>query len=176
MKRDVNIVIAALIILIVGFSILTGVTIIAIFNDFKLGDDVHIREVLLSTFNNYSRNEHKTIHIITFLILYALLNAAMVYILILLKRGLTAIKKGEIFTVKQTREFRMGGNGLIVYALAKYAVLSLYGTLTFLFTPLIILKAFMPFLIVYLLGRVALIISHMTEKGEYLKKENDLTI
>lgn len=173
MKRDVNIVIAAIVVLIIGFTILTGVTIISIFNDFNLGDDVPIREVLLSTFNNYSLADN--IHIITFLALYAMLNAAMVYILILLKRGLTAIKKGEIFTIKQTREFKMGGNGLIVFALAKYALFCFYGILAF-HAPLIILKAFMPFLIVYLLGRVVLIVSHMTEKGEYLKKENDLTI
>ncbi len=173
MKRDVNIVIAAIAILIIGFIILTGVTTVAVFKDFIVGGDVYIREVLLNQFHNYSLSNN--FHITTYLALYSLLSAAMVYILILLKRGLTAIKKGEIFTDKQTREFRKGGNGLIVYALAKYAISCLYGILEF-NSPLVIIKAFMPFLIVYLLGRVALIISHMTEKGEYLKNENDLTI
>ncbi len=172
MKENVRIIVSMLWFLIIVFTFYSIVSSVAIFINFELGGDVFIRDMLLDRFPNYKLSDN--IWIIIFLTVHAILNWYIVYILFVLKR---AFSSGEpaLFTKLQTLQLKTGGNGLITYALLNYMLWSISGLLFF-HSPLVVLQVFLPFLIVYMLGRLALVISYMTEKGTFLKEETDLTI
>ena len=92
-----------------------------------------------------------------------------------LHKCLHQIKKGNLFYHTQGDELRKAGATIIIFAKSKYLLFCTMGTMVYI--DLAILFTEIPaFLALYLLGKVILLMSHMAEKGEYIKEEIDLTI
>ncbi len=110
-----------------------------------------------------------------FFVLYALLQGYLVYVLITLYRSFNRLKKGEIFYKKQADEFKRAGGGIIIFAKVKYLLFCIVGVCFFrgLF---VFIKEIPMFLVVYLLGKLVLVLYYLAEKGTFLKEETDLTI
>lgn len=174
MKRDLRFIVITLNVLAVFFIVYTTLLAAAACFNFTIGEGVHIREPLLSQFQHYTTTTSNT-SVIIFLVLNSLLNAFMAYILLVLKNALSAVGGQKLFTAVQVTQLKKAGNGLIAYALLKYLLYCFFG-FGFFMSPLIFLKALMPFIVVSLLGRLALVVAHMAKKGEALKEENELTI
>lgn len=110
-----------------------------------------------------------------FFVLYALLLGYLVYVLVHLYRSFNRLREGEVFYNKQATEFRRAGGGIIIFAKCKYLLFCIVGV--YFFRGLtIFIKEIPMFLVVYLLGKLVLVLYYLAEKGTFLKEETDLTI
>lgn len=110
-----------------------------------------------------------------FFVLYAVLLGYLVYVLIQLYRSFARLQRGDVFYDKQAAEFRRAGSGIIIFAKCKYLLVCIFGV--YFFRGLFIFITEIPmFLVVYLLGKLVLVLHYLAEKGTFLKEETDLTI
>ncbi|MDV6167548.1 DUF2975 domain-containing protein [Flavobacterium sp. DG1-102-2] len=110
-----------------------------------------------------------------FCIAYGLL---LIYIIIGITcfyRCLLRIEKGKMFYHTQGNQFRRAGSTFIIFAKVKYVLFVATGTLLY-FDVKIFFTEIPAFLALYLIGKLILVMSHMAEKGEFIKEENELTI
>lgn len=88
---------------------------------------------------------------------------------------LLRIEKGQMFYYEQGTEFRKVGGNIIIFAKVKYVLFCLVGILSY-FDITQFFKQIPQLLLLYLVGKLILIMSYMAEKGEFIKEENELTI
>jgi len=110
-----------------------------------------------------------------FLGLYSALLGYLVFVLVRLYKSFDNLQKGNVFYPKQSKEFKAAGNGIIIFAKCKYLLFCSFGALPF-HDFGIFFKEVAPFLVVYLLGKLILVLYYLAEKGEYLREETDLTV
>ncbi len=110
-----------------------------------------------------------------FCVAYALLIVYLIYGIIRFYRCITKIENGKMFYTKQGEEFRKAGIAIIGFAKLKYFLFCGFGMLYF-FDSGILFRQLPSFLAIYLLGKLILLMSYMTQKGEFVKQENELTI
>jgi hypothetical protein len=110
-----------------------------------------------------------------YFVCYALLLCYLVYVLVQLNRSFNRLEKGNIFYEKQATEFKRAGAGLIIFAKCNYLIYCGFGALCFRS-----LQSFMTeipqFLLIYLAGKLVLVLYYLAEKGTFLKEEAELTI
>jgi len=88
---------------------------------------------------------------------------------------LLKIEKGQMFYYEQGAEFRKVGGRIIIFAKVKYVLFCLVGILSY-FDITQFFRQIPQLLLLYLVGKLILIMSYMAEKGEFIKEENELTI
>lgn len=104
--------------------------------------------------------------------------ALLVYVMtgiVRLYKCLLKIEKGQMFYNEQGIQFRKVGGTIIVFAKLKYLLFCFTGIMSYLDISTF-LKQIPAFLVLYLTGKLILVMSYMAEKGEYIKEENELTI
>ncbi|PZR23835.1 MAG: hypothetical protein DI539_02350 [Flavobacterium psychrophilum] len=102
------------------------------------------------------------------LLVYAIIGAARFC------NCLLSIKKGEMFYHNQGVAFRKAGSTFIIFAKSRYILFCTTAVLYFDIT--IFIRQLPSFLLLYLLGKLILLLAHITQKGEFIKEENELTI
>lgn len=110
-----------------------------------------------------------------FCIVYALLIVYLIYGIIRFYRCITKIENGKMFYTTQGEEFRKAANNIIGFAKLKYLLFCGVGMLYF-FDLEILFRQLPSFIAIYLLGKLILLMSYMTQTGEFVKQENELTI
>lgn len=85
------------------------------------------------------------------------------------------IEKGIVFYTDQGLELKKAANGIIIFGKCKYLLFCLMGILAF-FDISTFFRRLPELLAVYLIGKFILIMSHIAERGEFIKEENDLTV
>jgi|GEM_PF-1937030 len=95
--------------------------------------------------------------------------------IIRLYKCLLKIEKGQMFYNEQGIQFKKAGATIIIFAKLKYLLFCLVGILSYL-DIITFFREIPEFLAIYLIGKFILIMSHMAEKGEFIKEENELTI
>lgn len=88
---------------------------------------------------------------------------------------LLKIEKGQMFYYEQGIGFRRVGGSIIIFAKVKYCLFCLVGILSYLDISQFF-RQIPQLLLLYLVGKLILIMSYMAEKGEFIKEENELTI
>ncbi|KAF2518872.1 DUF2975 domain-containing protein [Flavobacterium salilacus subsp. salilacus] len=174
MKYHLNIILLAVRAMIIVTIVFTGIQLFKAYTTFLNPAD----------FENTVREEFATISkelaisteaLPYFHILCAILWGYLVYILIILYRSFDRLQKGEIFYDKQAVAFKKAGEGIIIFAKCKYLLVCVFGV--FFFRSLsVFIKEIPMFLVVYLLGKLVLVLYYLAEKGTFLKEETDLTI
>jgi len=107
--------------------------------------------------------------------LYSMILGYLIFVLIKLYKSFDNMQKGNVFYPRQSKEFKAAGGGIIIFAKCKYVLFCSFGALPFHDTGTIF-KEVAPFLVVYLLGKLILVLYYLAEKGEYLREETDLTV
>ena len=110
-----------------------------------------------------------------FAILYGILLIYLIYGIIRFYKCLLRIERGKMFYNEQSEDFRKAGAAVIIFAKAKYLLFSSVGLLLYFDIP-VFFKQMLPFLGVYLTGKLLLVMAYMAEKGEFIQEENELTI
>ncbi|MFD2601517.1 hypothetical protein [Flavobacterium suzhouense] len=111
---------------------------------------------------------------IAFCVVYS---ALLVYAIVGVTRlcnCLISIRKGKMFYHTQGNEFRRAGSTFIIFAKSRYILFCTTAVLYFDVT--IFFRQLPSFLLLYLLGKLILLLAHITEKGEFIQEENELTI
>ena len=175
-KHHINVIITASRILIAIASIFAVINIgmgilMIIKNDHDLA-----RDFLSQTFKlpDFIINEEVWIAVI-FGLLYGTLLFYLVYGVKQFYKCLNKIKAGKMFYNEQSDSLRKAGAIIIIFAKVKYLLFSTIGLIAFFDIP-ILFKQILPFLGVYLAGKILLLMAHMAEKGVFIKEENELTI
>lgn len=174
--HHINVIITALRILI------TVTVIIAVINVgmgiFVLIKDDHgiARAFLAQTFKlpDFTINEEVGVAA-TFGILYGALLFYLIYGIKRFYSCLVKIKAGKMFYNYQGEDFRKAGEAIIIFAKAKYVLYCCIGPVVF-FNIAVFFTQILPFLVVYLAGKLLNIMAYMAEKGEFIQEENELTI
>lgn len=110
-----------------------------------------------------------------FIVLYVLLHAYLIYILLVGSKTIRKFDQGKYFYKNQAIQFQRIGSGLVIFGKLKYLLMIITG-LFFYGKFLIFIDALPQFFLFYLLGKILLIISEISKKGEILKEENELTV
>ncbi len=110
-----------------------------------------------------------------FSILYGMLLIYLIYGIIRFYKCLLKIEKGKMFYNEQGEDFRKAGSAVIIFAKAKYLLFCIIGVIVYFDIP-VFFKQMLPFLGVYLIGKLLLLMSYIAEKGEFIQEENELTI
>ena len=112
---------------------------------------------------------------IIFVILHIALIVYLIITLVRLYKSFLYFEKERVFYQKQGEDLRKIGAGIIIFAKGRYLLFCtmgvvIYFDLTVFFTQLI------PLLGLYLVGKIFLVLAYISEKGEVIKEENELTI
>jgi len=90
-------------------------------------------------------------------------------------KGLKQIKKGGIFESGQDAAFRKAAATVVIFAKSKYLLFCTMGSMLY-FDLTIFFREIPSFIAVYLIGKFIYLIAGMTEKGVFIREENELTI
>lgn len=112
---------------------------------------------------------------ISFTIAYTALLVYGITGIIRLYKCLLKIEKNQMFYNEQGIQLRKAGATIIIFAKLKYVLFCLTGILSYLDISTFF-KQLPALLILYLAGKLILIMSYIAEKGEFIKEENELTI
>ncbi|TXK78838.1 DUF2975 domain-containing protein [Mesonia sp. K4-1] len=109
-----------------------------------------------------------------FLILFCLLNIYLIVKLLKANLLLKNYRVGSLLNMKQTKNIKSIGSGLIIYAKSWY---TLHMISYFFYVDINAFFTALPqFIVFYILGKLMLFISAVAEEGTTYKQENDLTI
>lgn len=108
------------------------------------------------------------------LILFCLLNIYLIIKLLKANLLLRDYRVGNLLNSKQTKKIKSIGSGLIIYATSWY---TLHMISYFFYVDINTFFTALPqFIVFYILGKLMLFISAVTEEGSTYKQENELTI
>lgn len=174
MKHHLNIILLALRASIIIMGAMAIWKLINAYSAFKYPDEAG--DIVHSNFNVINKaSPVDTDFLPPYLMLYALLLVYLVYVLVNLYRSFNNLEKGAVFYSKQSAEFKRGGAGLIIFAKCKYLLVCGFGAICF--RDLTSFLSEIPmFLLVYLTGKLVLVLYFMAEKGEHLREETELTV
>ncbi|MDN3595651.1 DUF2975 domain-containing protein [Zunongwangia endophytica] len=119
---------------------------------------------------DYSKNGER--------LFYVLNSAVFIYLAIGLRKVpklINDILKENLFYPYQAEEIRRISSTIIGYAKLKFLIILCCGAF-FLMSPFNILGFIPSFIILYILGKVLLLLGKVVAKGEVIKQENDLTV
>ncbi|WBL22630.1 DUF2975 domain-containing protein [Zunongwangia sp. HRR-M8] len=109
---------------------------------------------------------------------YILNSAVFIYLAIGLRKApklINDIAKENLFYPYQAKEIRKISSTIIGYAKLKFLIILCCGAF-FLMAPFNILGFIPSFIILYILGKVMILLGKVVAKGEFIKQENELTI
>lgn len=174
--HHINVIITALRILLAVAAIIAVLNIgMGLFALIK-NDHGVARSFLAQTFKvpDFTINEEVGVAA-TFGVLYGALLFYLIYGIKHFYRCLVKIKSGKMFYNDQGEDFRKAGASIIIFAKTKYLLYCCIGTVVF-FDITMFFKQILPFLGVYLAGKLFYLMAYMAEKGEFIQEENELTI
>lgn len=136
----------------------------------------HIKNYFTEFFSLDSQLNHNNIWLAsTFAILFGLLLTYLIYGAVWFYKCLLRIEKGKMFYSTQGEDFKKAGAAIIIFAKLKYLLVCAMGLVVY-FELDVLFTQLLPFLGIYLIGKLILLMSYMAEKGEFIKEENELTI
>jgi len=174
MKHHLNIMITALRITMFAASVIAIVNLIvaislAFFEDASLTKNYFDSDFITKTNHNSLWLSLVFLTLYSSLLLYAVFGLAKFY------NCLIKIKKGHLFYHTQGLEFKKAGAAIILFAKFKYVLFCVMGIIAY-YDISVLFKRIPELLSVYMIGKLVLLLSHLAEKGEFIKKENELTI
>lgn len=175
--HHINVIIIALRVVIVGAGAVAlysfGSAAVFIINN----DPAQIKQQFSGTFTPLVRQSYH--NNVWFASIFAtLLGILLIYLIsgiVKFYKCLLRIEKGKMFYSTQGEDFRKAGSAIIIFAKLKYLLFCSMGAIAY-FQITIFFTELLPFLGVYLIGKLILLMSYMAEKGEFIKEENELTI
>ena len=188
-KHHINVITIVLLMAVLAIAIICIDFIIAAINIIQSSDVMVVNEFLLNYFSlldddiDLSNNNWLGIRYffdikwfaIGFIIAYLALFIYLMKGTVRLYKCLLKIRKDELFYNEQGEEFRKVGATIIIFAKLKYILFCFTGIMSF-GDITVFIKEIPAFLILYLFGKFILIMSYITERGELIKEENELTI
>jgi|SRR5690606_21940794 len=110
-----------------------------------------------------------------FAVLYGVFLAYLIYGIKRFYKCMIKIKSGKMFYNDQGEDFKKAGTAVITFAKAKFVLYSCTALVLHFDVPFLF-KQILPFLGLYLTGKLLYIMAYMAEKGEFIQEENELTI
>ncbi|RWX00220.1 hypothetical protein [Flavobacterium cerinum] len=187
MKHHLNIIIIALRVVLFVAAIMCVFNLIQAYGFIQTDDPVAINEFFLNYFTAPKLSLGSLEQLgaryffnikwlaIGFTITYTALLVYGITGIIRLYKCLLKIEKGQMFYNEQGAQFRKVGATVIIFAKLKYVLFCFTGILSYLDISTFF-KQLPAFLTLYLVGKLIFIMSYITEKGEFIQEENELTI
>jgi len=177
MKHHLNIILSALRLVIVVAACMAGYNFICCGFAFAYPDNalLFLNHNFIPYRSALKYNESEALFMPYYLACYGLLLTYFTRVLISLRKCFAKLKKGEIFYEEQARQFRRAGEGIIIFAKCRYVLVCAFGAIFFRAFQLFVTEIPV-FLLIYLIGKLVLVLHHIAEKGAFLREENDLTI
>ena len=140
-------------------------------------DPLLVKEEFSGIFTPFvARSYHNNVWLASiFSILFGFLVIYLIRGIVRFYKCLLRIEKGKMFYNTQGEDFRKAGSAIIIFAKLKYLLFCAMGALAY-FQFTIFFTELLPFIGVYLIGKLILLMSYMAEKGEFIQEENELTI
>jgi len=176
-KHHINVILLALRVIIVG----AGAVVLYSFGSAALfiinNDPAQIKQQFSGTFTPLvEQSYHNNVwYASIFVILFGILLIYLIFGIVRFYKCLLRIEKGKMFYSTQGEDFRKAGSAIIIFAKLKYLLFCTMGGVVY-FQITIFFTELLPFLGVYLIGKLILLMSYMAEKGEFIQEENELTI
>lgn len=188
MKHHLNIIIIALRVILFAAAIMCIINLIQAFGFIQTNDPIAVNDFFLNYFTApklITPNDVEQLGAryffnvkwlaIGFTITYTALIVYGMTGIIRLYKCLLKIEKGQMFYNEQGVQFRKVGATIIIFAKLKYVLFCFTGIMSYLDISTFF-KQIPAFLTLYLIGKLILIMSYITEKGEFIQEENELTI
>nr|WP_322625049.1 DUF2975 domain-containing protein [uncultured Flavobacterium sp.] len=173
MKRNITIITTALLLVLIPLSIYIALCFIAGLGG--LTNEVSRFSKYLITEFFTPKREVDGISLSLFLIAYSALIACLFVYVNSLRLTLKDIAKKGAFEDNNANKLRASGRGLVRFAWSKYLLFSLFGPIA-VWDIGVLFYQLLPFLALYTIGKFILVIADMTQRGEMLLEETELTI
>ena len=160
---------------ILGYSLFCLANILGFFTSFAIGRYDSLQEAVVLDYFHRPLDRPSPIITYLFVILNVLLHLYLITRLWIARNVTSRLHSGEFIYSAQAEDFRKVGGGFVIFAKLRYVLLMIMGVF-FMNDVQILIVALPNFLLFYLLGKILLVISAITRKGEVLKTENELTI
>lgn len=174
MKHHLNVLIIALRVIIFALGVMVGWEVLALIGIIQEGS-VAADEYFEDLFTPMRFGYNPLWMGIVFIVLNIGLIAYLIWSMVRLYRCFLKFEKGNVFYTKQAAEFRAIGAGIIIFAKSRYLLFCTMGAVVY-FDLSVFYKQLIPFLAIYLIGKIFLVLSYVSETGEVLKEEHDLTV
>lgn len=121
------------------------------------------------------RDPDTIVYPVVFVALHVALIVYLIITLVKLYKSFVLFEKDYVFYNNQSEDLKKIGAGIIIFAKGRYLLFSAMGAVVY-FDLTIFFTQLIPFLSLYLIGKLFLVLSFVSQKGEVIKEENDLTV